>query len=209
MPIGPGSFIGVTPGAGAKLATGPTYTENGNVTQDEKVLLGEPYEATYVASWNGVSVATLNDHLFELMAPNTLQVYIRHIYIAQQGYSTTQGTVLNLARLTSGGSGGTVRTPAALDSGDAAAGSTVMTLPSTKGAEAASLHQWVMVFGATGTTALSNPDGNVLDIRFPNQGQKSFRVPSGTANGMCLKLLVAGGAGNTVTGFVEWVERPF
>jgi hypothetical protein len=204
----PESTVQVTEGAGKRLHTF-NRTVAGVSIEDEVVLLGEPYEASYTASFNGISVATLNSHIFGLMAGATLNVYLRRIYLAQQTYSTTTITILSLLRLTTADTVGTLLSTAALDSTDAASGATIRTL-GTAGTEAATMYQWVMSYGATGTTALTNPGGQVLDQRWgPGTGLKSPRIAAGTANGLALKILIAGGAGNTVAGFIEFVERNF
>lgn len=198
----------VTPGSGVNLHVVSTSI-GGTMVQDQVVKHGEPYLATYVASWNGVSVATLNSHIFGLMAGASLNVYLRRIYLCQQAYSTTALTVLALMRLTTADTVGTAITPAPLDTTDSASGATVRTL-GTAGAESATLYQFVMEYGATGTTALTNPGANQLDMRWgPGTGLKSPRIAAGTSNGLALKLLLAGGASNTVAGFIEFTEANF
>lgn len=201
------SSLQVTPGSGLRLSTN-SYTEGAVTVHDQKVILGEPYEATYVTSFDAVSVASAGQFV-NLMAGASLPVYVRRIYLAQQGYTTTAVWQIRIYRLTTAATGGAAPGVSPLDTTDAAAGATVMQLPTGSGTEAALLHLRSMVFAATSTTALANPGGQVLDLSFPNQGRKSLRIPAGTANGITIKVQTAGGASNTASGFIEFVERSF
>lgn len=207
-----GSFIAVTPGSGAKLATGPTYTENSNVVQDEKVILGLQYLAEYrtVTGSTGVSAATADSHLIQIMAGSTLNVYIPRIRVYQFGAATTAilGT-MNVVRLTSAGTGGGVPAIAPVDTTDAAAGATAMTLPTVKGSEGAAVDQSVGYFVQTVSASLGIPLAALIyDIDFRGPRGKVLRIPAGTANGIAVKQRTAVAAATVVLA-VELFEAPY
>jgi hypothetical protein len=205
--MGVSSFIGVTPGAGAKIATGPAYADGGNTIQDQKVIEGEPYLAAYVVPFINVSVATLNSHLLTIHAGASLNVYLRRFWLIQHNPGAGGGAgalVGQLTRLTSADSGGTGITPAPLDTSDAASGATSATLPSSKGTEGATLHPFELAILAAASAGAMG----FIDLRFDGPRTKGLKIAAGTANGIAFKLLNA----NTsilVTGFVEFVEAPF
>lgn len=202
------SSINVTEGSGKRLHTWDK-TISSVLVQDQVVIEGEPHLATYAVPFDTTSVATLNDHVFQLMAGSSLHVYVRRIYLAQQGFATTATTVLDVRRLSTAGTGGTAATPNPLDPSDAACGATFMNLPSSKGTEvgSSSLFRVPVTFAATSTTTVLMPPS--LDLAFDIRGAKSLRIAAGTSNGIALKLLLTGGASNTVAGFVVFSEASY
>lgn len=202
-----GSFIGVTPGAGAKLATGPTYTENANVVQDEKVILGENYLAGYTVQPNAnLSTATAASHLLQIMAGASLKVRIRRIEMHQTTAVTT-ATLMNVLifRLTSAGTGGTAITPTVVNPADGASGATAMTLPTVKGTEAASpmyhaAPYMIQTIGAS--TPFNNP---CLVWDFDRARSQPLIIAAGAANGIAIKNEGAVAAG-TVR-FTVWFDE--
>ena len=133
----PESVVQVTEGSGKLLHTFQR-TIGANSVEDEVVLNGEQYLATYRIATAQTSVATASSHLLQIMAGATLNVYIRSIRVYQVAMATAAAiTVVALFRLTTAGTGGTVMAPQPLDTTDAASGSTSMTLPTVKGTEAA------------------------------------------------------------------------
>lgn len=187
MPIGPGSFIAVTPGSGAKLATGPTYTENANVVQDEKVVLGEQYVASYLVTTAPTSTATANSHLLQIMAGASLKVRIRRIEMHQYGLATA-ATIMDtrLIRLTSAGTGGTGLGVPQADPADAAAGATAMTLPTVKGTEGSILfiNRPYMMQTIAASAQLNQP---ILVWDFDRLHSKPLIIAAGAANGVVVK----------------------
>jgi hypothetical protein len=125
-----------SPGAGPKLATSPTYTDNaGNVVQQQTITIGEQFQPTYTAVAPGVSASTVNSHMLEIMAGGSLNVRIRRIVMTQVTASAVVNVFsLQLWRLTSAGTGGTVVAITQYDSSDTP-GATARSLPSSKGAE--------------------------------------------------------------------------
>ena len=212
MPIGPGSFIGVTPGTGAKLATGPTYTENSNVVQDEKVLHGEPYLATYNAlssTTSGLSTATVNTNLFQVMAGASLKVYLRSMRIYQLALATTAtfGVAFDVVRVTSAGTGGSAITPAPLDTADAASGATAMSAVVTPGTLTTSVDSVVTYFLQvlpTAVTALPL----MAQFNWETPRSKGLVIPAGTTNGIIVRNRAAV-AGATVVIVVQFVEASY
>lgn len=200
MPIPPGSFTQLPPNStGPKLATGPTYSENSQTVQDEKVILGEQYLATYIANLvvTPASTATVDSHLIQIMAGASLRVRIRRIDMYQGAMATAVTNAgMTLVRLTTAGTGGTLFTPAPLDPADVAAGATVRSLPSSKGTEGTVIWSGFAYFMQT--LAASSPlNQPTLTLDFDRPRSKPLIISAGVTNGIALKLLNAT-AGATV-----------
>jgi hypothetical protein len=183
------SIVNVTEGSGKKLHTF-NRTIGANSVEDEVILNGEPYLATYGVSPGALATtATANSHMLQIMAGASLHVYVRWIRVYQMvaagAFTVAQ---VQVRRLTTAGTGGTAGAQAAFDSGDAAAGATSMTLPTVKGTETVALwDSTMMVTGAaaSGTMAL------VWEFDADRMRTKAIRIPAGTANGICLKNITA------------------
>jgi hypothetical protein len=198
-----GSFIQVTSGAGPKMATGPTYTENANVVQDQKILFGEPYSASYTVGpiAGALSAATANSHLLEIMAGSSLNVRIDRIRMWQLGLATTTAfSAVAFIRLSSAGTGGGVLTPAPLLAADGAAGATCMSLPTVKGGEVAAglIRQPVVYFTQTLPTSQSGEIALMFDETFDARRQEALLIPAGTSNGLAIKLISAVAAATVI-----------
>lgn len=202
------SSIQITQGSGTRLATN-SYTEGGNTVHDEKMISGMPYWASYSVSAAFVSTATLNDHILQIMAGSSLNVYIHEIVITQDQVATTAAfEPFRVLRLTTAGTGGTSQTLSPHDLGDSAAGATAMTLPTAKGTEAGLIDTqsayMTQTPGAGGTAF-----GSLYEWRVGASGLfKPIRISSGTTNGLAIKLLRAV-AGATVNVRVTLTEASF
>lgn len=200
------SFVQVNEGTGKKLAA-VTYTENGQVVYDSKVVLGEIYLATYSVTTAPVAMSTANSHLLQIMAGASLNVRIRRIHIDQfNGATAAANREIQLLRLTTAGTGGTVVTPSKYDTSDAAAGATAMTLPTVKGSESVELWQEnVVAYQGLLTTAAQVPD-HFDWVQTP--GDKPIIIPAGAANGIAFKNT---GSDATATWNikVEFIETSF
>ena len=193
------SLVQVTSGAGPKLHTWQR-TVGANNVEDEVILIGEQHLATYSVGGaiSTISTATAASHLMQLMAGASLRVYIRRIMIWQTGLATTAGFMqLGLFRLTSAGTGGTAVGANPLDTADAAAGATGMTLPTVKGTEGTALLQaWPYMMQTA--AASSTQQGPIVDWDFDFMlRSKALAIPAGAANGIAIKA-VAGMAGASV-----------
>jgi len=186
------SLVQVTEGSGKKLHTF-ARTIGANTVEDEVVLLGENYLASYTVqhAQASVSTATANSHLMQIMAGASLKVRIRLIavYLHQTATAVSLGA-FQLVRLTTAGTGGTAITPNPLDPSDAAAGATAMTLPTVKGTEGA------LLWGGTALYEQTLTAGNqwvqpfaVWDFDRPRS--KPPIIAAGVANGVALKQLTA------------------
>lgn len=201
-----GSSIAVTPGSGAKIATGPTYTENSNTVQDQKVIRGEPYLASYKVITGGLILTTTSTHLLQIMAGSSLNVYIRRISLQQLALATSAGTaIVDLFRLTSAGTGGSVLTAVAKDTADSAPGATVMSMVVTPGSLAATaMHRFV-----TPVTNAQPANSTVWEWKQMEGAQsKAIKIPAGTANGIALVLNTAATPATLIAN-VEFDEAPF
>jgi hypothetical protein len=184
------SLVQVTEGSGKKLHTWQR-TIGANAVEDEVILHGEPYLATYViAPVASVSLATANDHIFQVMAGSSLHVLVRRIRLYQTVAATTANyDQFSLLRLTTAGTGGTALTPAPLDTSDSAAGCTAMTTPTAKGSESTQVGRMAAILEQTAPTAGASVV--LAEWDFEKLRGKALRIPSGTANGIALKNITA------------------
>jgi hypothetical protein len=203
----PESFVNQTEGSGKKSHSFQR-TIGANTVEDQVVIQGNPYLAAYTVSASGVSVATVDSHTIQVMAGASLNVYILRIRAWQVGLATTAGLVAFRGfRLTTAGTGGSVITPRPLDTTDAAAGATAMTLPSSKGTESTIFGESECYFLQTLPTAVDFKP-LLLDWSFDYLRLKALRIPAGTANGIALKLL-NGTAAASATVWVDLFEANF
>lgn len=191
----PESIVSINEGTGKKLHAFQR-TIGANDVQDEVVILGEQYLATYTndpgASCN---TTTINKHLIQVMAGASLNVYIRWIGI----YQTTlagAATLMNfqIRRLTTAGTGGTAATWRPLDSTDTAAGMAAMTMPTALGTEGVSL--WSATCPVVAAVPAVPLEDGMLIWQWPPPStsplvHKTIRIPAGTTNGICLKNTAA------------------
>lgn len=199
----------VTPGSGANLHTVSTSI-GGSTVHDQVVKHGEPYLATYIVNAGPVSIATADSHVLQLMAGGTLNVYLRRLRVTQLGLATTAAIArFDLRRLTTAGTGGGAATVSPVDTTDAAAGATAMTLPTVKGTESTLLDVWgTQVIQTVGTGGAGlNPV--LFDYTWDaSLRTKPFRIAAGTSNGIALKIVSATAAA-TVLVHVVLAESNF
>lgn len=196
------SLVQVTEGSGKKLHTNQR-TIGANNVEDEIVVLGEPYLASYTIGFTGVSIATANDHVLQIMAGASLKVRIRRICIWQIGLAGAAGmSTWIIHRLSTAGTGGTAVGPRQHETTDAASGATAMTLPTAKGTEGVFLQRWAMAMAAAHPVTVPPYQWGQL----PNQ--KPITIEAGTTNGIAIKSVTAV-AGATVAGYVEIDETSF
>lgn len=205
----PESFVNVTEGSGKKLHTWQR-TIGANTVEDEVILQGEPYLATYATTTpgGGVLATTANSHIVEWMAGASLNLYLRRLLVYQVVLATTAAiSEWQLWSLTTAGTGGTVQTIYKLDTADAAAGLTAMTLPTVKGAESNRL--WTGTAMVTQTVPTAGGDLLLIDLDFDKMFRgKGPRVAAGVANGLALKNTTAHAAcAVAVTAY--WSEANF
>lgn len=200
------SLVQVTEGSGKKLHTW-SRTVGANTVEDEVTLPGEHFLATYSITSGSVALATANSHVLQIMAGASLYVRIRRIWITQGSNMTTAARAgFQLIRLTTAGSGGSAITPRPFDTGDAAAGFTAQTLPGVKGTEGVTLFERrINLLSALSTTATTG------DQPFWEQNPftKPIIIPTGAANGICLKYTGANDASGTLNVHVELVETSY
>jgi hypothetical protein len=185
------SFVNVTEGSGKKLHTF-ARTIGANAVEDEVVVLGEQYLATYlVAPAAFITTATANSHLLQIMAGASLRVRIRRIELHQVGLATTAALMdTRIYRLTSAGTGGTTHGLGLLDPADAAAGASAMTLPTAKGTESSlfALAAPYLMQTLAASAPLWNP---VLAWDFDRPRSKPLTIPAGVTNGIAIKNITA------------------
>lgn len=179
-------------GSGKKLHTF-NRTIGANDVHDEVMLNGEPYLATYVITTPSVLVATANDHILQIMAGSSLNVYVRRIYITQSVPATTAAHARwEIRRLTTAGTGGSVQAVSPYDTSDAAAGATSQTLPTAKGTEGAAIDGWISQYIQTVPVSGQGQANLIFDMRFDAMLRtKAIRIPAGTANGIAIKHVTA------------------
>jgi hypothetical protein len=191
------SLVQVTEGVGKKLHTN-SRTIGANTVEDEVMLLGENYLASYIAvsSAAAISTATAASHLFTINAGASLKVRIRRIELYQVAAVTTAAFMdTRLIRTTTAApTGGTVQTTNVLEPGDAASGATVMSLPTVKATEGNTIHiasvYMMQTIGAS--TPLLQP---IMVWDFDRPRSKPLIISAGTTNGLCIKNVNAIAAG--------------
>lgn len=192
------SFINQTEGAGKKSHTNSRVI-GVNTVEDEVVLLGENYLASYIVTHASASVstATANSHLMTINAGASLKVRIRRIEIYQHALATTAAYMaLVLVRTTTAApTGGTAVTPAPLDTTDAASGCTAMTLPTVKATESTIVGggDLYMVQTAGASSTFITPP---LVWDFDRPRSKPLIIQAGTTIGLAVKNLTAIAAGS-------------
>lgn len=200
------SSINVTEGSGKRLHTWDR-TISAVVTHQQFVLPGEfPYPSYSVVA-NSISTGTADSHIVQLMAGSSKHVRIRRIRIEQQlNAGTASYSNIRVLRLTTAGTGGSSITPEEYDPGDAAAGATAMSLPSSKGTEGGALISTVLTFRQTIATSGTQPDDFFEWVQHP--GQKPIIIPAGSANGIAIRNYSAI-ASASVTVNIEFVETDY
>lgn len=201
------SLVAVTQGSGKNLHTW-NRTIGANGIEDEFTLPGEYPLATYwVSPAAQVSGATGGDDLFQIMAGASLNVRIRRIRVEAVGITTAAIMQLQLARVTSAGTGGTAITPAKADNGDVAAGATAASgVPNathgTIGTQFFLRNLWPIQTVGTGGSATFGFEWT----QTPNA--KPIIIPAGATNGLVMRNTL-GRAGSNFTFEVEFVESSF
>jgi len=182
-------------------------TIGANIVQDEVVLLGEPYLATYTLVAEGVSTATAASHLLQIMAGSALTVRIRWIQIQQSGLAGAAGTTrIELVRLTTAGTGGGAITAAKMDTTDGAGGVTGMTLPTVKGTETTVV--FADSLGLVAAAPVLQAGKVIWGVAPPAANHKPLMIPAGTSNGIAIKN-ISGLASGTVDIVVSCTESSF
>jgi hypothetical protein len=192
-----GSFA-FSVGAGTNQHT-ITWTRGAVTGHAGLVHPAEYQEASYRIDGQGSSVATTNDDTLQVMAGSTLNVYVRGIRIWQAGLSAAANTVaLDLMRVTTAGTGGTVITPRKLNSGDAAAGCTAMSaVPNaTRGTAGDLLGRYRLALSSAQPT---NSNGAYV-VYEAQTILESIRIAAGTTNGLVLRV----SAGITTAPSIDW-----
>lgn len=194
-------FINLTEGSGKKAHTFQRVI-GANTVEDEYVLVGEQSLASYniVTAAAGISTATANSHLLQIMAGASLHVLVRRIRVFQLAVVTTAAIdALEIVRLTTAGTGGTAITPAPRDPADAASGATAMTLPTVKGTEGTFVDrataQWTQTIATQAGAGLNTL---VSEFSWEDLRLKGLRIAAGTANGIALKNPTARAGGTVI-----------
>src|SRR3990172_3552373 len=129
------SYVEVTEGSGKKLWTETTLV-GADTKHAEIVKLWMPYLASYRVRVASISGAVANEHLLQIMAGSSLNVYIHRIWVYQRILAATAALVqFDVVRLSTAGTGGTGGGIFALDPADSGAGASSMSLPTVKGTE--------------------------------------------------------------------------
>ena len=204
------SAIAVTEGSGKNIWT-DQRTVSAVVRQAQYVLLAEPAGATYSVVAEDVSIANAGDHVLQIMAGASLYVRVYRIVIKQAANTTAAnaaGRTLEIRRLSTAGTGGTVITPRPFDGGDAAAGATAMQgiLNANHGTEGDKLLRTYLVFRqailATGAQA-----DDIWSWEAHPRGKPIIIAP-GVTNGIGIVNITAT-AGATVNVTVEFTETSY
>jgi len=206
------SIVQVTEGSGKKLHTFQR-TIGANSVEDEVMIVGEQYLASYICRANSAvsiaSAAANSNHILQLMAGASLNVYVRSIRVYQSALATTATLGrFELLRLTTAGTGGGGGAVGLLDPADSAAGAVGMTLPTTNGtegtlvgAERSAILKQTVAAGDIGQLI-------VAEWVFDTLRSKGLKIAAGTANGIVIKNMV-GIAAATVWAEIVLTEANF
>jgi hypothetical protein len=187
------STVGVAEGTPTKNLDTWSRVIAATTVEDQKVVPGEPYKASYTAVASAITTATSASHVLQIMAGASNYVRLERFKIKQVANAGGVAMLaLQVLRLTSAGTGGTVVTFRPHDSGDAAAGATAMTLPTAKGTEGALLD---LIDFPLRAAIVAQEQEHVWTL--PDD-VKPIIIPSGAANGICFKI-VAGVATSTIS----------
>lgn len=160
-------------------------TVGSDTVEEWMYVLSESVFDTYTVTATAVAGSTANSHLLEIMAGATNRVGIKRIQVFQAAAANAAAAfAFDIIRLSSAGTGGTAKTPVALDPASAAAGATAMTLPSSKGTEGSTIGRYRGPISATVATVGLQP---VLDLTFGDNNTKPLFISAGTSNGICIK----------------------
>lgn len=199
------SYTNVTEGSGKKQHSWQR-TVGANNVEDSFILPGEFPHPSYMISAYNISTATSSSHIVQLMAGSSNVVRVRRINIRQKTAAGTAAIAeFDVLRLTSAGTGGSVLGNNKMVDGDAAAGASAMTLPSSKGTEGTSVAYLSLLMVATATT-VGGTDTRDQWVSHPSL--EPIVIPAGTSNGIAVKL-VAGIASGAVTVLIEFSETSY
>jgi hypothetical protein len=190
----PASLIAVTEGSGKNLESWQ-WVVGSNTVERQIIAQGEQHLASYVANFQGTattaSTATAASHIFQVMAGASLKVRIRRIEVYQSAMATAATVAsVGLIRLTTAGTGGGAQSVLPLDASDAAAGATMMTLPTVKGSVGAFVWLGSMYLMQT-VAASAQLNEPILVLDFDRPRSKPLIIAAGAANGIALHLVTA------------------
>jgi len=196
-----GSSVQLNEGTGIRVAASATYTENALTVRDEKVILGEPYLATYVVS-TAVTLAT--GHLLQIMADSSNKIRVRRVTVSQYAVAPAAGTTLfELVRLTTAGTGGSALTARPLDTTEVAFGGDVRSAVGTPGTVGANLGFRGMAIRT------AEPAGDWIEWDFDRPRSKSIIIAAGTANGLLFRANSGYTGGGALSIEVLFETSPF
>jgi hypothetical protein len=187
------SLISVPEAAGKNLHSFQRSVAS-TAVEDQVVILGPPYLATYTVTAEGVSVATSSDHLLEVMAGGSLHVRVERVEIKQVANANALTMAkIRVYRLTSAGTGGSALTPAPHDAADGASGATAMTIPAANGTEGTLLHTIDLPLRVAIVAS------ELPYIWTPPTGIKPWLIAAGVTNGLAFKIVTGVATTPTVT----------
>jgi len=184
------SFVPFLDSASATRKFHTNQRSNGADTVEAYVqLTGEPALATYTGCALATVLTTINSHVVQVMAGASLRVGIRRLSLhLVTAATTTTNMQWGIFRLTTAGTGGTAYTPNPHDAADAASGTTMMTLATSKGTEGALLRLGASLVHQTITTVGAQ---TIVDLDWTRTATKALWIPAGVANGIAFKNLTA------------------
>jgi hypothetical protein len=203
----PESLVQVTSGAGPKLHTWQR-TIGANSVEDEFVIPGEYPLPSYSVLVHGLTNNTADAHLMQIMSGASTLARIRRISVDQSANATAPALIaLQVWRLSTAGTGGTVITPRPYDTADSAASTTAMTLPTVKGTESVQVLLGNLVLRQSLSATSANVDDAWVWTQHP--GTKPLIIPAGTTNGIAIKATAGFGAAGSANILIEFVETTF
>jgi len=180
------SYLTVDEGVDKNIASYQRSVDAATV-ETYKYVEDEPFMATYtVVGQTALGISTANSHIFQIMAGGTLRVGLKRLVLEQVANATTTARIqLQAWALTTAGTGGTALTPRALDPLSATVGATVMTLPSSKGAENSIRDQRHHLIHTTATTV----GVERLVWEWGDGRHQGIWITAGVSNGIAIKCV--------------------
>lgn len=197
-------LIGIDePSAADKNLHSWSKTVGANTVQDQVIVKGDAFSATYIASFANIATTTSSSHIVALEADGTNYIKIRRISLWQR---TLAGVVNRLdtqvLRTTTASSAGSTITPAPVDTGDSAFGGVCRTLP-TAGSEGTILLRRPLTLFAT---APITTHGEYQYVS--RDDAKPIVIQPATTNGIAIKIITGVGTA-TVDGEIEFVVSSY
>ena len=179
------STIGISTGTDAYLAA-QDRTVGGTAVEEQIIRVGYSLDPTYAVIADDVSVATVNDHVLQVMADGTnyCRLLGMNIQPTDNGPASDALLKLQLVRLTTAGSGGGALNDSPYDDADSFGGD-MRSLPTSKGTEGDILRKIYMPLDSV-PQGIQQP--HEFDALVPEVQGKPIIWGPATSDGLAVKV---------------------